>query len=141
LLGVELLSVRRSQHTNLQKGIAVMRIRVAIASMLLFALGSSAALAHAHLDHASPAVGGTVATAPTEVALFYTQNLEPAFSTVEVTDASGAGVDRGKPQISDNTMRVALKTLSPGTYNVHWHAVSVDTHTTQGAFSFTVGGK
>ena len=35
-------------------------------------------------------------------------------------------------------MSVALKALSAGTYHVHWHAVSVDTHTTQGDFSFTV---
>ncbi len=30
------------------------------------------------------------------------------------------------------------KPLSPGVYTVHWHAVSVDTHHTQGDFQFTV---
>ncbi len=30
------------------------------------------------------------------------------------------------------------KPLSPGLYTVHWHAVSVDTHHTQGTFEFTV---
>jgi copper resistance protein C len=29
--------------------------------------------------------------------------------------------------------------LSPGTYKVHWQALSVDTHKTQGSFSFHVG--
>jgi methionine-rich copper-binding protein CopC len=29
--------------------------------------------------------------------------------------------------------------LPPGSYKVQWHALSVDTHTTQGAFSFRVG--
>ena len=28
--------------------------------------------------------------------------------------------------------------LAPGAYTVHWHAVSVDTHHTQGDFGFTV---
>jgi copper resistance protein C len=139
LLGVGLFLVERSKYADLQKGIAVMRIRAAVASMLFIALGSSVALAHAHLDHASPAVGGTVATSPTEVALFYTQNLEPAFSTVEVTDSGGASVDDGKAQISGNTMRIGLKALGPGSYKVHWHAVSVDTHTTEGTFTFHVG--
>jgi methionine-rich copper-binding protein CopC len=113
------------------------KLRV-IASLFFIALGITAAQAHAHLDHANPPVDSTVATAPQEVALFYTQNLEPAFSTVEVTDASGTRVDDGKAQISGNTMRVGLKSIGAGTYKVHWHAVSVDTHTTEGTFTFHV---
>jgi hypothetical protein len=35
-------------------------------------------------------------------------------------------------------MQVSLKKLPPGTYKVRWHAVSVDTHATDGDFSFTV---
>ena len=34
-------------------------------------------------------------------------------------------------------MRIGLKSLAPGTYRVRWHALSVDTHTTEGSFSFT----
>ena len=68
------------------------------------------------------------------------ENLEAGFSSVEVTDANGARVDQGKTQISGNTMRVGLKSLPPGTYRVRWHALSVDTHKTEGSFSFRVGG-
>jgi copper resistance protein C len=117
-----------------------MRTLIVIVSLLFAALGSGAAWAHAFLDHASPLVGSTVAAAPHEVSLWFTQNLEPAFSTVEVTDASGARVDQGKAQISVNTMRIGLKPLGPGSYKVHWHALSVDTHTTEGTFTFHVGG-
>ena len=31
-------------------------------------------------------------------------------------------------------MRVAVKGLGPGAYTVTWHALSVDTHKTQGSF-------
>jgi methionine-rich copper-binding protein CopC len=65
--------------------------------------------------------------------------LEPSFSTVAVTGPNGARVDAGKAQISGNTMRVGLKATGAGTYHVHWHALSVDTHTTQGSFTFHVG--
>jgi copper resistance protein C len=41
--------------------------------------------------------------------------------------------------VSGARMSVGLKALSPGTYHVHWHALSVDTHKTEGSFSFTVG--
>lgn len=116
-----------------------MRI-VIIVALLLGAFGISGAQAHAFLDHASPLVGSTVRTAPHEVSLWFTQNLEPAFSSITVTDAHGSRVDQGKAQISGNTMRVGLKALGPGTYRVRWHALSVDTHTTEGSFSFTVSG-
>jgi methionine-rich copper-binding protein CopC len=109
--------------------------------LLFAALGSLAAHAHAFLDHASPLVGSTVGSAPREVSLTFTQNLETAFSSVQVTDSNGARVDQGKPQISGNTMRVGLKSLSPGTYRVRWHALSVDTHKTEGSFTFSVGGR
>jgi methionine-rich copper-binding protein CopC len=100
---------------------------------------STAAHAHAFLDHAEPRVGSTVSAAPKEVALFFSQNLEPAFSTIEVSDASGARVDQGKPKVSATTMRVGVKPLPPGTYRVRWQVLSVDTHTTEGSFTFQVG--
>ena len=108
------------------------------ATSALLTLGT-AAQAHAFLDHAEPRVGSTVSAAPRELTLSYTQNLEPAFSRVEVTDANGKRVDLGKPSINAAVMRVGLKPLPPGTYRVHWHALSVDTHTTEGNFSFHVG--
>ena len=116
-----------------------MRPRIAL-SLLFEAFSFSAAHPHAFLDHASPLVGGTVATAPREVVLTFTQNLEAAFSSVQVTDANGARVDQGKPHISGNTMRAGLRSLSSGTYRVRWHVLSVDTHKTEGSFSFRVGG-
>jgi copper resistance protein C len=115
-----------------------MRMLIALITTAVVTLVPAAASAHAHLDHADPPVGATVATAPHDLTIWFTQGLEPAFSTVAVTDAGGARVDEGKPRISGNTMSVTLKALSAGTYHVHWHAVSVDTHTTQGDFSFTV---
>jgi copper resistance protein C len=102
------------------------------------AIASTAAQAHAFLDHAEPRVGSSVSSAPRELALFFTQNLEPAFSSVEVSDASGGRVDLGRPKISASTMRVGLKQLPPGTYRVRWQVLSVDTHTTEGSFTFHV---
>jgi methionine-rich copper-binding protein CopC len=117
-----------------------MRKFLTLLPLLLVALAPVAARAHAFLDHASPLVGSTVPAAPHEVVLTFTQNLEPAFSAAQVTDSSGARVDQGKAQVSGNTMTVGLKALGPGSYKVHWRALSVDTHTTEGAFTFHVGG-
>lgn len=116
-----------------------MRIPTFATSVLLSVLAGTIAEAHAFLDHAEPRVGSTVPTAPRELSLTYTQNLESAFSSVEVSDANGKRVDVGKPSINASVMRVGLKPLSPGTYRVRWHVLSVDTHTTEGSFTFHVG--
>jgi methionine-rich copper-binding protein CopC len=116
-----------------------MRTLAIVVSLFFVALGISGAQAHAFLDHASPLVGSTVRTAPHQLTLSFTQNLEPAFSTVQVTGPNGARVDEGRPRISGNVMHVGIKAAGPGTYHVRWHALSVDTHTTQGSFTFHVG--
>ncbi|HEY2535071.1 MAG TPA: copper resistance CopC family protein [Xanthobacteraceae bacterium] len=118
-----------------------MRTLTIVVSFVFVALRISSAQAHAFLDHASPRVGSTVPTAPHELTLSFTQNLEPSFSTVQVTGPNGARVDEGRPGVSGNTMHVGIKTAGPGTYHVHWRALSVDTHTTQGSFTFHVGGQ
>ena len=107
------------------------------------ALGvAPAARAHAFLDHASPPVGSSVPIPPPVVALWFTQDLEPAFSSVTVTNEAGQRVDLGNVQIPQGTpaeLQVGLKPLAPGTYLVSWHVVSVDTHPTEGTFTFEVG--
>ena len=110
-------------------------------SLLAALLATDAAQAHAFLDHADPLVGSTVETAPRVVTLTFSQKLEPAFSTVEITGPNGTRVDAGKAKVSGNTMRIGLKAGGAGTYRVRWHALSVDTHSTQGNFSFRVGGE
>jgi copper resistance protein C len=99
------------------------------------------AYAHAMLDHASPAVGSTVASPPKDVVISFTEKLEPKFSGIEVRDAKGAEMQTGKAMLGGaaTDLRVSLKPLPPGTYKVIWRVLSVDTHRTQGSFSFKVG--
>ena len=79
-------------------------------------------------------------SAPHEVTLTFTQNLEPAFSSVQVTDSSGARVDQGKAQISGNTMRIGLKALKPGpTGSAGMRSRSIPTQRRE-VSTFTVGG-
>ena len=118
----------------------VATVRIALACAITLA-GSGAALAHAALHHASPGAGSTVSESPREVTLTFTDTLEAAFSSADVTDSSGVRVDEGKSQVNGNIMRIALKTLSPGSYRVHWRAVSVDTHKSEGDFTFKVGSQ
>src|ERR1700752_665619 len=113
-------------------------IRMALSSL---AFAVSAAYAQAMLDHAEPRVGSIVAAPPREISLWFTQKVEPAFSKIEVTDANGDRVDEGNVHLDESNptlLHIGLKALASGTYKVHWKVLSVDTHTTEGHFSFTV---
>jgi methionine-rich copper-binding protein CopC len=113
---------------------------VAFAAGLVLAVQALPASAHAFLDHADPRVGSTVARAPAQVTLWFTENLEPAFSTLKVLDAAGREVDAQDRKVDAATMRVTMPAgLAPGKYRVVWRALSVDTHVTDGEFSFEVG--
>lgn len=95
------------------------------------------AAAHAMLEHANPAAGATVKGAA-RVTLGFSEELEPAFSGIEVSDAAGHDETAAKATAAGTEMEVRLKPLARGSYRVSWHAVSVDTHRTEGAFRFTV---
>lgn len=115
---------------------------------LLLALAGAAPLsappayAHAFLDHAVPGVGMTVSGPVREIRIWYTQGVVTAFSHVHVVSAAGAQIPASKPvtaSADQQTIVVRLgRALGPGTYSVSWQVVSVDTHTTQGTFTFTV---
>ena len=115
---------------------------VLAASAALALSGASAAFAHAQLKAATPAAGGAVAEAPSEVTLNFSEKLEAAFSTVIVRDAVGKRVNKADSQLdkADRTiMRVGVDQLTPGIYIVEWKALTADTHKTEGAFVFRVG--
>jgi len=103
------------------------------------AVWSGAAWAHAHLRQAEPAVG-SVGPAPQEVVLHFSERLEPSFSRIEVLrgaehlEAGPAHIPPGDARV----LAVPVKPLAAGVYTVLWHATSVDTHKTEGHFTFTV---
>jgi len=113
----------------------------ALAAVLSLA-GAGPALAHADLASADPAAGATVKTAPTEISITFTEEVEPKFSSIEVLDAKGSRVDEGKAQTApgnEKLLSVGLKPLTPGTYKVIWHATAADdSHKTKGSYEFTV---
>jgi hypothetical protein len=118
-------------------------VTAAVAAAMTVSLATAAAQAHAFLDHASPAVGGAIPAAPTAVTLWFTQDLEPTFSSVTVANAAGQRVDLGNVQVPPGQpaeLQVGLRKLLPGIYTVSWHVISVDTHPTEGSFTFQVGG-
>jgi copper resistance protein C len=113
-----------------------------IVSLFLIILTATAHVeAHAFLRDAEPGVGSTVQASPNEVRIRFTENIEPAFSSIQVFDASGKEVDKRDVHLdrSDRALlHVSLPHLGTGIYKVVWRVVSVDTHVTNGNFRFRI---
>ena len=95
--------------------------------------------AHAFLDHAEPRVGSTVDRSPAAVTLYFTEPVEPAFSRIEI-EAEGGKKLATEPirHPAPDRLELPLPPLPAGEYTVRWAVVSVDTHATEGRFTFTV---
>lgn len=116
----------------------LLQLVVAVGAAMSLAV---AAQAHAFLDHANPAVGSRVGATPTLIRLWFTEPLEPALSSIQVLGPGGEHVEDGPQQVGPderNRLSVAVKPLAPGRYRVVWRVVSVDTHVTNGDFTFEV---
>ena len=115
--------------------------RVTLSLSLIVLLGLARLEAHAFLQRAEPAVGSTVQTSPPELRIWFTEEIEPAFSKIQVFDAFGKEVDRRDVHLDRSNralLHVSLPPLGAGTYKVAWRVVSVDTHVTDGNFTFRV---
>jgi methionine-rich copper-binding protein CopC len=108
---------------------------------LLLVLPSARVSAHAFLEHSDPPVGGKVHSAPAAVRIWFTEAIEPSFSSIQVFDATGRQVDKKdthRDLSNRSRLQVSLPRLGPGTYKVVWRVVSVDTHRTTGNFTFQI---
>ena len=96
----------------------------------------------AFLDHAVPGVGLTVSGPVRELRLYFTIDVLPGFSSVEVLSSRGAAMAAGRPINDPSDPSVVIvrfgRALPPSTYGVSWHVVSIHRRPTWGTFHFTV---
>ena len=115
-------------------------ITTGLATIVVLALAGQA-LAHARLKGATPAVNSTVAMAPSELDLDFSEDLDLKFSGVKVSGPDKTAITTGDAMLmnKNTTLMVPLSgKLGAGTYTVDWHALSADGHKTHGSYKFTV---
>lgn len=118
-----------------------MRARRLIGVALGLVLLPAAAEGHAFLVKSSPARRAVLAHRPARAELWFNERLEPAYSSVTVTNAAGARVDLGDVSVGPDDPRrlsVSLPPLEPGRYVVGFRVLSVDGHVVEASFPFTV---
>lgn len=116
------------------------KVLTTVALLASFATASSA-FAHAHLKSELPAADATV-SAPRELRLVFSEGVEAQFTQVKVSNGTAAVAIKSivtAPGDKKTLIVTPEKPLTAGTYKVEWHAVSVDTHKSDGAYGFTVG--
>lgn len=104
---------------------------------------NQSASAHANLLEASPKPSEELEVAPERVIIWFTEPIEPAFSSILVLATSGTTVSVGDTEFDPTeptAMWVPVAPLENGTYTVVWRNVStVDGHKVAGSFLFAVG--
>jgi len=95
------------------------------------------AYAHAHLESSTPADGSTLNAVPAAIEMKFS---EPARLTALwiQRDQEPRQAVKSLPTSTDRVLRVALPTLTPGTYSVTWRVLSADGHVASGAVHFTI---
>jgi methionine-rich copper-binding protein CopC len=115
------------------------RLLLVLAAVCVVLWPAGPALAHNQLVSASPDRDAVLRKAPTAVTLAFLQRLNPDFTTIVVSDAAKRPVPAAAPTIKAKSATVALdRALGNGAYLVAYRVVSVDGHTVQGSYSFTV---
>ena len=111
--------------------------------ILVFLFNAPPALAHANLVRSDPPANSAQKVSPTRVRLWFSEDVEPSFTTVSVLNTAGVPLDKGDSQrVPDDAkaMEVSVTELPLGLYTVAWKALSaVDGHATSGSFAFAVG--
>ena len=122
--------------------------QVMMGSILLMALGaglhSTPVLAHAMLVKAEPPRRAQLTQTPTQVRLWFNEEIEKDYASVTVLDAAKVPVTDIRPHIAEDDRRaivLPLSQLAPGKYTVKFRVLSVDGHVVDSSYDFTVKSK
>ena len=98
------------------------------------------ASAHSFPEQENPAAGEALATPPAQISIRYDAPIEKLFDSLQVLDSAGQNKASGEPQVSADgrELSVPVAALNPGEYTVKWRVVCVDTHHTEGSYTFSV---
>ncbi|MGI8998707.1 MAG: copper resistance protein CopC [Candidatus Limnocylindria bacterium] len=113
-----------------------------VAVLAYLVIAPASALAHAELVTTSPTPNASLVDAPEQVAIIFSEPIDPATGFIELLDPQLRSIDDVGVLAVDRDGGVAsvvLPPLDPGIYTVRYQVVStVDGHATEGQFSFIV---
>ena len=113
------------------------RALIAFAAVVL---ATVPAFAHAVPKAMTPAPDSTV-SAPPEVSMTFSEELEPKFSVIKLLDSKGAVVSKAAAVLDPSNAKhitLALPKLPAGVYTVRWTSSAADGHRLSRTYTFTI---
>jgi hypothetical protein len=122
----------------------IKRVMVGAVMAMAMCVHVAPVLAHSMLVKAEPPRRAVLAKTPTQVRLWFNEELEGEYASLIVLDAEKHPVTEIKPQLAPDDPKsivLPLPELAPGKYSVKFRVLSVDGHVVESFFDFTVKGK
>lgn len=119
-------------------------ILASTAMALVLCVHAAPALAHSMLVKAEPPRRAVLAKSPTQVQLWFNEEIEGDYASLVVLDAEKHPVTEVKPKLAPEDRKsivLPLPDLTPGKYSVKFRVLSVDGHVVESYFDFSVKGK
>ena len=106
-------------------------------TVLGLALISVTAYGHTQLSSSLPADQATVAAAPEQLELAFSEDV--TLTALSLQDAHGTSYELGAmPTSARREFAIPVPKLAAGSYSVTWRAVGADTHVVSGEIHFSV---
>jgi copper transport protein len=120
------------------------RVLLALCAFVALSLAvSPVALAHSVLLRSEPADSTVLTGSPKEVRMWFSEKLEPEFSSARLLDVNGQEVAQTTSRVDaaqQSVLVLSLPALAKGAYSVRWQVFSeLDGHVVQGSIVFGVG--
>jgi copper transport protein len=116
------------------------RLLVVLLALAVAGVVASGASAHATLERTSPGDGSRVAYSPSEIQLWFSEDVSSRFREINVVDGQGRVVEGVTVGGQGSLVVVSVPRLGDGTYGILWRVLSEDDgHVTGGSFAFGVG--
>ena len=132
-------ALRAGRHARRTRPSVAGLVAAALAAVATLLVPAVPAAAHNALKAATPARDARLTTAPKQISLEFMQKLDPAFTTIALSDAAQRKIPTGAPTVTGAKGVVTIgEPLANGTYTVAYRVVSTDGHPVQGSYRFTV---
>lgn len=113
-----------------------------VCAVLAVVIAPTILFAHARLVRSAPAANGRLETPPTELKLWFSEQPELRFTSIQLLDSAGGTMPLGAvAQAGNDRTGIVVPIAEPvvaGRYTVVWRTAAADGHGTNGRFAFTV---
>ena len=119
-------------------------LAIAMLVPAIFFMHANQAFAHASLVKAEPARRAVLSTAPSQVRLWFNEEIEPAYASLSLLDEEKKSVTDNKVKVHPEDAKsilLELPEIQPGRYTVKFRVLSVDGHVVDSDYNFTVTDK